>query len=64
MQKKTFNIGFVIPAKRRQCKKCSEEKCCDGCKNRINGNKEFEAFLNSLKRKALNQFGHMLPYYE
>ena len=43
---------------------CSEEKHCDRCINQINKNKEFEANLNLLKRKALNPFGHMLPYYK
>ena len=36
---------------------------CIRCNNQINENKDFEANLNLLKRKALNEFGYMLPYY-
>ena len=34
---------------------------CDKCKNQVNEIKELEASLNLLKRKATNQFDHMLP---
>ena len=37
---------------------------CNKCNNQINGNKEFEANLNKLKRHPPNEFGHMLPYYK
>ena len=32
------------------------------CNNQINKIKEFEANLNILKRQALIEFGHMLPF--
>ena len=37
---------------------------CDKCNNQVNENKEFEANFNLLKRKAPNQFGHMLLIYD
>ena len=61
--KKSFDSGVIIPKKMRFCNECSDEKMCNNCNNRINENKEFEANLNLLKRKAPNEFGYMLPYY-
>ena len=48
----------------RFCNECNDKKVCDKCNNLINENKELEANLNLLKRKAPNQFGYMLPCYE
>ena len=62
--KKSFNNGVIIPAKMRQCNACKDEILCVTCNNRIDENKEFEANLNLLKRKAPNEFGYMLPYYK
>ena len=45
----------------RFCSKCSEEKCCDRYNNQIKENKEIEANLYLLKRKAPNEFGYRLP---
>ena len=62
--KKSFNNGVIIPTKMRQCNECKDEILCVTFNNRINENKEFEANLNLLKRKAPNEFGYMLPYYK
>ena len=47
----------------RFCNECNNKKMCYKCNIQINENKEFEANLNLLKRKAPNEFGYMLPYY-
>ena len=62
--KKLFNNGVIIPTKMRQCNGCKDGILCVTCNNKINENKEFEANLNLLKRKARNNFGYMLPYYK
>ena len=62
--KKSFNNGVIIPTKMRQCNECKDGILCVTCNNKINENKEFEANLNLLKRKAPNEFGYMLPYYK
>ena len=62
--KKSFNNGVIIPTKMRQCNACKDEILYVTSNNRINENKEFEANLNLLKRKAPNEFGYMLPYYK
>ena len=62
--KKSFNNGVIMPTKMRQCNECKDAILCVTCNNRINENKEFEANLNLLKRKAPNEFGYMLPYYK
>ena len=61
--KKSFENGVIIPTKMRQCNVCKDGIICSTCNNQINENKEFEANLNLLKRKAPNEFGYMLPYY-
>ena len=61
--KKSFDSGIIIPAKMRFCNECNDKKMCDKCNNQINENKEFQANLNLLKRKAPNEFVYMLPYY-
>ena len=48
----------------RQCNACKDGILCVKCNIRINENKEFEANLYLLKRKAPNDFGYMLPYYK
>ena len=62
--KKSFDSGIIKPAKLRFCNECNNIKTCDKCNIQINGNKEFEANLNLLKRKAANEFGYMLHYYK
>ena len=62
--KKSFDSGIIIPTKMRFCNECNDNKMCVKCNNHIIENKEFEANLNLLKRNALNEFGHMLPYYK
>ena len=62
--KKSFNNGVIIPTKMRQCNACKDGVLCVTCNNKINENKEFEATLNLLKRKAPNKLGYMLPYYK
>ena len=61
--KKSFDSGIITPTKMRFCNECNDNKMCIKCINQINENKEFEANLNELKRKAPNKFGYMLPYY-
>ena len=61
--KKSFDNGIIIPTKMRFCNECNNKKMCYKCNIQINENKEFEANLNLLKRKAPNEFGYMLPYY-
>ena len=61
--KKSFDSGVIIPKRMRFCNECNDKKLCNKCNNQINENKKFEANLNLLKRKAPNEFGHMLPYY-
>ena len=61
--KKSFNNGVIIPKKMGFCNECTDKKLCNKCNNQINENKEFEANLNLLKRKAPNNFGYMLPCY-
>ena len=63
-RKKSFDNGVIIPTKMRQCSECKDGILCATCNNQINENKEFEANLNLLKRKAPNNFGYMLPYYK
>ena len=43
---------------------CNGKKMWNKCNNQINENKEFGVNLNISKRKALNEFGHMLPIFE
>ena len=61
--KKSFNNGIIIPVKMRGCDKCRAKLLCVTRINQINEDKEFEAILNLLVRKAPNQLGYMLPYF-
>ena len=61
--KKSFNNGIVIPAKMKRCDECKDKLLCMTCNNQVNKSKEFGAKLDLLKRKAPNQFGHMLPSF-
>ena len=61
--KKSFNNGINKPTKMRRCKDCRDGILRTTCRNQVNGNKEFKAILNLIKRKATNQFGHLLPYF-
>ena len=47
----------------RRCNECENKILCTTCNNQVNENKEFEVHLNLLKRKAPEQFGHMLRYF-
>ena len=60
--KKSINNVIVIPEKMKRCDERNDKILCMTCNNDVNENKEFEANLNLLKRKAPNLFGHMLPY--
>ena len=60
--KKSFNNGFVIPTKTRQCSECEVRKLCTLCIIQIKENKEYEANLSLLKGHPLNEVGHMLTY--
>ena len=62
--KNSFNYGVIVPTKMRQCNACKDGILCVTFNNKINENKEFEANLNLLKRKAPNEFGYMLPCYK
>ena len=60
--KKSFFDGIVVPVKMRRCDECKGEILFKTCINQVNENKNFEAKKNFLKRKASNEFGHMLPH--
>ena len=60
---KSFNNGIVIPTKKRRCNECRGKILCVTFNNQSDENKESRASLNLLKRKAPNQFRHMLPYF-
>ena len=62
--KKSFNNGNIIPTKMRRCNDSKEGLLCTTCNNQVNENKEFEANLKILKRKAPSEIGYMLPFYE
>ena len=47
----------------RFCNESNDKKMCNKCNNQVNENNDFDANLNSSKRQAPNEFGHMLPYY-
>ena len=59
-----FFIGVVIPAKIRFCNECKGKTIRDRCNIQVNGNNEFEAILNQIKRQPPNQVRQMLPYYK
>ena len=61
--KNSFDSGIIIPTKMRFCNEYKDVILCITCNTQINENKEFEANLNLLKRKAPNEFGYMLPNY-
>ena len=61
--KEFFDSGKIIPTKMRFCNECNVKKVCNKCDNQINGNKEFEANLNFLKRQPPKKFGSKLPYF-
>ena len=55
--KKSFDNGIVTPPKVRTCNECSKDKCCDRCNSQVKEDKEFEANINLIKRKAPNEIG-------
>ena len=55
---------YIIPTKMRICNECNDKIMCSKCKIQVNENKEFEVYLNLIKRQAPNQFGHMFPYFK
>ena len=55
-RKKNFNSANVIPAKLRLCNECNDKLPCNRCNTQVNEIKKFDAFLNSLKRQAPNEF--------
>ena len=61
--KKLFSQGVVIPLKMKNCSECKNDILFDNCDKLVKQRKEFAANLNELKRKAPNEFGHMLPEY-
>ena len=62
--RKSFDSGIIIPTKKRFCNECNDKKLCDKGNNQFKESKEVEANLTLFKRKAPNQFGYMLPFYE
>ena len=60
--KKSFDTEIIIPTKMSSCYESNDKKMCNKCNNQINEKKQFEAFLNELKRHPPNEFGHILPY--
>ena len=59
--RKSFNMGIVIPQKKRNYGECKNDILCDRCDNLVNQNKEIFANLNERKRQAPNEFRHILP---
>ena len=57
--KKSSDNGIVTPAKVRICNECSKDKCCDRCNSQVKEDKEFEAKMNLIKRKAPNEIGEV-----
>ena len=62
--KKLFNSGVIKPTKMRFCNECNDKRMCKKCNNQVFENKEFEAYLNELKRHPPNKFGYMVPYFK
>ena len=62
--RKSFNNGYIIPTKMRQCDICNDKLFCEKCNNQVNEIKEFEAKSNLLTRNSPNEFGSMLPFCE
>ena len=62
--KKSFTNGIIRAVKTRRCDESQNGIICTTCNNQVNENKEFEANLNLLKRKAPNEFGQVLPYFK
>ena len=61
--KKSFNMGVVIPHKKRNCTGCAKDILCDECDKLVNQRKKFSVDHNNLKRQAPNELSHMLPMY-
>ena len=62
--KNHFDIGVVIPSKRRNCVVCINGSICKDCDKLNNQIKVCASNLHGLKRKPPNKFGRMLPYYK
>ena len=62
--KNFFSMSIVIPHKSRYSNECSKDVYCDRCDNLVNQTKEFLAFFNYLKRKAVDANGCRLPWYK
>ena len=60
-EKKSINMGLVIPHKMRKCGECKNDFLCGNCDKLVNQKKEFSANLNEMKREPPNSLGHMLP---
>ena len=61
--KKSFNNVITSAVKMRRCVECKGEKLCMTRNNEVN-EKKIEINLNFLRRRAPNQFCHVLPYYK
>ena len=61
---KSSSYSVVNPHKMKKCKRCTKDICCDACDKLVNQTKKFSANLNEIKRKAPNEFGHMLSWHE
>ena len=62
--KKSFDSGIIIPTKLKFYNEFNGKKMCNKCNNQINENEKTEAKLTLLKRRAPNEFGFLLPYFE
>ena len=62
--RKFFNSGIIIPTKMRFCNSCSNKRMCNKCNNLVNENKEVEANLILLRRRAASEVGYTLPYFK
>ena len=53
-----------MSTKMRFCKECNDKTMCNNSNSPVIEKKEFRADLILLKRKATNEFGHMVPHFK
>ena len=62
--KKQFDIGVIIPSKKRNCVNCKKDLICEDSDKLFNQTKMYASNPNELKRQPPNKIGHMLPWYK
>ena len=61
--KKSFDSGFIIPCKTRDCDSCNGNELCEECDSKVRQNKKFQHNIIELKREPADKNGIMKPYY-